>query len=321
MVNRTVKENPPTLFDAVRVVRFPDGNREAPVYYSQTGRSHLRIGDVGVVIGSWPGNKLRIEAVDSSGAIDWQDHLSIEQVQTIPITDAPYCRRRVNETWSWKLALNGTMIDTNAHNDAIAFARKVMAFARRNVDILVNRLTATGYRFANIRPFVPATNDVSNQLEELAAAGVYLPISLQAWLLEVGGLDLCGSHPDWPRSAYVGMFDDDDPQSEPWYTDPLVIDVDLPSLVESASEDPKSIESTEIAPDDVTKANVSGAGPIAVPCTQPSFDGVLIGQHGSFTLFSYLRHAFEWAGFPGFDFIADAPTAMLKSMAKELVRL
>lgn len=309
------------MFDGIRIVQFPDGKSESPVYYSQTGRSHLKIGDVGMVIGSWPGNKFRVEAVDSSGAIDWQDHLSIDQFETIPVTDAPYCRRRINETWSWNLALNGTAIDTKADIDAINFARKVMAFARQNVEILVNRLTTSGYRFTNERPFVPPANDVLSHLEDLSAAGVHFPIAFQAWLLEVGTVDLCGSHPDWPRSAYVGIFDEKSPHSEPWHTDPLVIDIDLPSFVERASDDPKNLDSIEIAPDDVHKANVSGGGPISVACTQPSFDSVLIGQQGSFTLLSYLRHAFEWGGFPGFDFIADAPTEMLNSLAKGLIRL
>lgn len=119
----------------------------------------------------------------------------------------------------------------------------------------------------------------------------------------------------------MGIFDEGSQDTEPWYTDPLVIQVDLAWLIEQVRDQPKNLDSIAIAPDDVTKANVSGSGPISVPCTHPSFDNVLIGQHGSFTLLSYLRHAFEWAGFPGFDYIADAPTEMLKSMAQGLVRL
>jgi hypothetical protein len=163
-------------------------------------------------------------------------------------------------------------------------------------------------------------NPEDQQLKELAALGVHVPIAVQAWLLEVGQLDLCGAHPDWPYSAYSGMFDEE-PNSKQWYTDPLVIDLDLAFLVESASNQSHSVEELEIAPDAVTKANVSGGGPICIQCTQPSFDSVLIGQHGSFTLLSYLKHAFAWGGFPGFDFISDAPTEMLKALAVGLVRL
>ncbi|MFM7561527.1 MAG: hypothetical protein ACKO81_00680 [Planctomycetota bacterium] len=316
-----MKENTPSLFDAIRVVRFPDGTNEVPVYYSQTGRSHLKIGDVGVVIGNWPGNRLRIEAVDPSGAIDWQDHLTVDQIEIIPTTDAPYCRRRINEAWSWNLILNGGPIHAKARVDALNLARKVMAFARQNVEILVDRLTTSGYRFANGRPYTPPADDISIQLQQLSAAGVHVPIALEAWLTEVGSVDLCGSHPDWPRSACVGIFDQDSPHTEPWYSDPLVIHVDVAWLIEQAADGPNNLDSIEIAPDDVTKANVSGNGPISIACTQPAFDIVVIGQHGSFTLLSYLRHAFDWAGFPGFEFIPDAPTEMLTSLAKGLVRL
>lgn len=316
-----MKENTPSLFDAIRVVRFPDGTDEAPVYYSQTGRSHLRIGDVGVVIGNWLGNKLRVEAVDPLGAIDWQDHLTIDQVEIIPTTDAPYCRRRVNEHWSWNLILNGGPINAKARDDTLNLARKVMAFARQNVEILVDRLTTSGYRFANERPYTPPADDVSIQLQELSGTGVHVPIALEAWLTEVGSVDFCGSHPDWPQSACFGIFDEDSPDTEPWYTDPLVVQSDLGWLVKQATEGPKNVESIPIAPDAVTKANISGGGPISIACTQPAFDNVVIGQHGSFTLLSYLRHAFDWAGFPGFEFIPDAPTEMLKSIAQGLVRL
>ena len=316
-----MKENTPSLFDAIKVIRFADGKSEAEVYCSQTGRTHLKIGDVGVVIGTWPGNKLRVEAVNSSGAIDWQDHLSANQVEIISATDAPYCRRRINEAWSWNLNLNGRPINPKARIDALNLAKNVMTFARHNVEILVERLMTSGYRFATGNPHIPPSGEVSQQLRELSAAGVQVPIALEAWLTEVGNVDFCGSHPDWQRSACVGILDDDSAGVEPWYSDPLVINIDLNWLMKQAAESPENIDSIEIAPDDVTKAGVSGSGPISMSCVQPSFDNVLIGQHGSFTLLSYLRHAFEWAGFPGFDFIPDAPIPMLRSMAQGLVRL
>ena len=62
------------LFDAVRIVRRRDGRSEIPPYYSQTGSKQIKLGDIGVVIGDWPNNKYRVEAVRADGAIDWQDH-------------------------------------------------------------------------------------------------------------------------------------------------------------------------------------------------------------------------------------------------------
>jgi len=316
-----MKAAPPSLFDAVRVVRFPHGGSEAPVYFSQTGRSQLKLGDIGVVIGDWSGGKLRVEAVLPSGAIDWQDHLTLDQVEVVALTEAAYPRRRINEAWAWNLASNGKKQSSRERDEALRLARKVMAFARRNVETLVDRLTQSGYCFAAKRPFVPPRSEIASQLKELAASKVHVPIALQAWLLEVGGVDLRGSHPQWPRSAYSGICDESSPDAEPLYTDPLFLDADLASLSEQMADDPRSIERIDIAPDDVTKANVSGGGPIAIACDRPAFDNVLIGQHGSFTILSYLNHAFRWGGFPGFEFIADPPTEMLDAWRKDLIRL
>ena len=316
-----VKEDPPALYDAVRVIGFSDVAGEGPVSYSETGRSSLKVGDVGVVIAYWLNDQLRVEAVNPSGAIEWQAHLAIDQLETVPVTEGPYCRRRINETWAWRLALNGTTIDSEDYISSLDFARKVMAFARHNVDILVARLTDTGYRFASEHPFVPPDADVSAALDDLKSAGICIPIALQAWLLEVGSVDLRGTHPDWPRSAYVGFFDDDSSENDYWYTDPLVITVDLSSLLKLSADDAEHVDSIELAPDALTKANFNGGGPIAIDCRQPSFDNVLIGQHGSFTLFSYLKHTFDWAGFPGFYFTPDTPPEMLESIKRELVRL
>jgi hypothetical protein len=53
----------------------------------------------------------------------------------------------------------------------------------------------------------------------------------------------------------------------------------------------------------------------------PSFDTPLVGQHGSFTLLSYLHHAFEWSGFPGFDYVQDPPLKFLQELGQGLTRL
>jgi hypothetical protein len=149
-----------------------------------------------------------------------------------------------------------------------------------------------------------------------------VPVALQAWLMEVGSVDLSGTHPDWPRSAYAGLRDDGS-GLEPWYTDPLVIWIDARSQLERFEKRDRPVRTPqlEFAPDDVTKANVSGAGPLSIRCDLPQFDSFLLGQHGSFGLLSYLRWAFEWSGFPGFDYIPDAPKDMLRELGRGLTRL
>ncbi len=161
---------------------------------------------------------------------------------------------------------------------------------------------------------------MANKLTELGDRGVHVPIALQAWLIEVGGVDFRGTHPDWPRTGYAGMRDHDATEYEPWYTDPLHIKVSPQSILGNLSEnDPQA--GIEIAPDIITKANIGGAGPISISSAEPRFDSVLVGQLGSLTLLSYLRYAFAWGGFPGFDYIPDAPAEMLAELTQGLTRL
>jgi hypothetical protein len=218
--------------------------------------------------------------------------------------------------------MGSDLLEKEKRNEALTFARKVMAFARQNVDVLIERLQHSGYRFANDEgPRKPAAKGTANCIDELANRGIYFPISLQAWLMEVGNVDFCGTHPDWPRTAYSGLGDNKSGR-EPWYTDPLFIWFSPRSVLESLeSRDQGEDFSLEVAPDVVHKANVSGGAPISINARAPAFDSLLVGQSGSFTLLSYLRWAFQWSGFPGFEYIPDAPKKYLKELGRGLTRL
>lgn len=312
------------LFDAVRIVGLPEGRREIPVGYSQTETEEIKLGDIGVVLAEWPGSRFRVEAVREDGAIDWQHHcFEREHLEVLPATAANFSRRRINEHWAYQLALSQELLDTTQRNESLTFARKVMAFARRNVELLIGRLQDSGYQFANPEgPWCEPEDGLEGMIEELADRDVYFPIALQAWFIEVGCVDLSGTHPEWPRTAYFGLLDDD-PDCEPWYTDPLFIWYDVKSLLSwlQRNDSPSRTRWLELAPDAVTKANISGGGPVSVNCEKPSFDSVLVGQHGSYTLLSYLRAAFDWSGFQGFEYMVDAPEKMLKDLGRGLTRL
>jgi hypothetical protein len=323
------------LFDAVRIARLPDGRAQIPAYYSQTGCTHITIGDIGVVIGNWPNNQYRVEAVDSSCAIVWQDHFKLEHLDVLPATASVFSRRRINQHWAEQLSLRRELLDAETRSHALKFARKVMLFAKQNVELLAERLDKGGYQFASKHPVIPPEKNLADCIEQLSERGVHIPIALQAWMLEIGQVDFCGTHPEWPRTAFAGMYDDASGSAEPWFTDPLVISFDAQSVIRSVDDpdidpddpdiDPDSIHGVmpwlDIAPDHIHKANVSGGAPIMVRVSAPSFDNVLVGQHGSLTLLSYLRLAFDWGGFPGFEYIPDRPTEMLKELSRGLTRL
>ncbi|MEP3479108.1 MAG: hypothetical protein ABJZ55_07675 [Fuerstiella sp.] len=305
------------MFDAVEIVGLPDGVQSIDAYYSDYASQQITVGDVGVVLGDWPNNKLRIEAVDDSNAIVWQDHFDRNQLKLLSPTDAAYSRRRINEHWAWQNFMDGDVEPCQLAN-ALAFARKVAAFARSNVETLATRLTDSGYRFVSTPVAEPEPNLIAN-FECLRVRGVFVPVALQAWLIEIGCVDFRGTHPDWKNTAYSGMHDDSAAYSEPWYTDPLCISVSVESMLTQSQEG--DLETVEIAPDAVTKANVNGAGPISMHCSTQRFDDLLIGQHGSYSLLSYLRHAFHWGGFPGFAYIPNAPLDMIQSWSRGLTQL
>lgn len=317
------------LFDAVRIVGLPEGRSEIPAYYSQTGKTHVKLGDIGVVLAEWPNNKYRVEAVRADGAIDWQDHcFDRDHLEVLPPTAADFCRRRINEHWAYQLALGKELLVEVQRQESLKFAQKVMAFARRNVELLIERLQRSGYQFANPEgPRRQPDKDMENTVQGLAARGVHVPVALQAWLMEVGGVDLSGTHPEWRRSAYSGLGDAGSEPArsdwEPWYSDPLVIWYDVRQLLTwlEKQDGPTQTRWLEIAPDAIHKSNISGGGPISMNCEGPLFDAFLVGQHGSVTLLSYLRLAFEWSGFPGFAYIPDAPTEMLRELGEGLTRL
>ena len=221
------------LFDAVRIVRLPNGRNKIPAYYSQIGTTEIKLGDIGVVIGDWPGNKYRVEAVNTEGAIDWQDHFEPAHLEVLPVTTARFSRRRINEHWAYQLAKGEELLDKTQRSEALKFAQKVMSFARRNVELLIERLVNSDYQFANTYgPRQAPEEDISSCVEELANQGVHVPVALQAWLMEIGCVDFTGTHPKWPRTAYSGLGNSITAR-EPWYTDPLFVWFSPQSLLKS----------------------------------------------------------------------------------------
>lgn len=312
------------LFDAVRVSGLP-GGAKAP-YFSEVGTPQIEDGDIGVVIGIWGTDTYRVEAVRANGAIEWQDQFQPSQLERVDPTDAVFPRRRMNERWSRYLANDSNLQAGEPRERALSFARNVMAHVRANVAKLVRWLDDDGYQFANPdRRWRTPDPNVSAWVAEWAERGLHVPVALQAWLEVVGTVNLMGTHPDWIRTGYTGSGAGSD---RTWYTDPLVIELGPDDMqffyemwVDAKADDANATPIIELAPDHVHKANVSGGEPIYMVGATPAFDAPFVGQHGSYTLLSYLRHAFEWAGFPGFDYIRSAPSEWLATGAKNLTRL
>jgi uncharacterized protein (TIGR02996 family) len=202
-------------------------------------------------------------------------------------------------------------------------ARNLMRRVRRNVETLVDRLTAAGYRF--VQParvhLLPSEDDLAEIASFERDTGWTFPVSLAAFLREVGSVDLMGAHPNWPNPAY--FFPDtpwalDGPPH--WYTDPLVVEFfptyQLDQLRDDAAAGGERL-SFDFAPDLYHKSNVSGGGGVGVAFDRRALEATYTGSDQPFV--EYLRTAFQWGGLPGFQHIAAAPRPFLRSLRRGLL--
>jgi hypothetical protein len=155
-----------------------------------------------------------------------------------------------------------------------------------------------------------------------------LPVLLRALLIGVGPVDLAGSFPAWdpPTYDFTDGFGDD----RLVYSDPLnlfgaervaeFVAVDTDLLIAATSDTPRR-SSVPIANNRELGANVAGDfHVVALPVA--TADPVVGGVHGhdAVHLLDWLRHAFDWGGFPGF---ADhpPPPAELEALRRDLLPL
>ena len=63
----------------------------------------------------------------------------------------------------------------------------------------------------------------------------------------------------------------------------------------------RGVFAVDVAPDWLHKANVSGAGPYAIEVPNKGVDALLLAEPHLTTFVNYLRIAFQWGGFPGWE--------------------
>jgi hypothetical protein len=193
--------------------------------------------------------------------------------------------------------------------EVLAFARTRFSRAAANIQRLLDVLTREGYQFAEPK-CVHIAPEVGTRewIREMEQKHVYLPISLQAWMLEVGSVNLMGSHPAWPKAGYC--FDNE--TNDVIYADPLVVEASqsyvqylyeewLAEVAESGAEDIGPF-TVDFAPDYIHKANISGGPAYAVQAAVPAVDALVLNERGCVSFMRHIREAFSWAGFPGFAY-------------------
>jgi len=232
-------------------------------------------------------------------------------------------RRQMN--WASFVAREHELNDPSFRAESLEAARAVMRQARDNVKLIVDRLYARNYQFElPDYAYRPPPVGVETWGDELAGRGIHLPIAFQAWVEIVGTICLMGADPAWPQSGHSRSG-----SREVWHTDPLVVFADLEYVLSEykgwqfrrdsfADARPFAIP---FSPDDIHKAGFSGGAPYSLRADFPTVDSLVLNERHGFSFTAYLRHAFTWGGFPGFEVIDDRPAEFLQSMLQGLVEI
>lgn len=184
-------------------------------------------------------------------------------------------------------------------------------------------------RVADQAPPAPATDHRKDQrvlapprkkdaaaIRRLDKAGLQLPLALDAWIEEVGSVNLCGMHPRlcfWEDGSFPGV-----------YADPLMIAVDLEELDERRRDPNDPPSEVVVGWDARAKARLTVEDieldfgyTVAIP--ELGIDAPLAGASGQTTFVGYLRKAFRWGGFPGWADQPDYPAAEIKILSADLL--
>jgi hypothetical protein len=112
-----------------------------------------------------------------------------------------YRQGECEQVWEELLALGDRIREKPLYREAHAVADETMRRARANIELLVPRLTALGYKFAHPdRVFVPADKEFRRFVADMERRAGLLPLALRTWCDVVGEVNLMGSHPK--LSAY-----------------------------------------------------------------------------------------------------------------------
>lgn len=229
--------------------------------------------------------------------------------------------------WAELTSLGSDIRREPLFSDALAVARETMSRARKNIEILINRLQKLNYRFLDTRDiWIPPNEESLLALKMFETDYGPLPLSIRSWYEIVGPVCLLGTH---PKLSYIDSASGD--SSSPFYSDPLVIDPIRDPIIsfyadmefgftgEETTDPPYCIW---LGPDAIQKANMSGGGPTMIMIPNPAMDAPLISEQWDGMLFmNYLRQCFQWGGFPGLNDYPDYPKDELDFLTKDLIPL
>jgi hypothetical protein len=224
-----------------------------------------------------------------------------------------YSLSRIHADWACLIGQEYRLKDLQFREEAMVFARQIMRKARIHILEIIRQLQQENYIFLDVqKAHLEPEPDMPDWIRSLEQRGIYIPLSLAAWLCEVGAVNLIGTHPEWPKPGYI--FGTEPKKFEPTLADPLVVELPQEYAEYLYSEWKCSEDSgvvpfrVEVAPDHLHKANLSGGLPYQLLASRPCVDGILLNERHSTSFVHYLRIALLWGGFPGLEYIQEIPS-------------
>lgn len=211
-----------------------------------------------------------------------------------------------DQVWQELRQLGGAVREQDLAEEAQLVCDEMARRARRNVELIIGRLTVQGYQFHTnddaqtaVTPYFPpgpGAPELAGWLQERFGA---VPMTLLSWVRLVGDVWLVGTHPQWPESAAA---------------DPLVIEAEgsrypgepIQKYFDESHEawrewDAQSPSAGSfvlpLAPDQLHKDNTSGGAPYGIVLPDACVDG-LFAADTPMPFVSYLNWVFRNGGFP-----------------------
>jgi hypothetical protein len=226
------------------------------------------------------------------------------------------------EVWRELVALGDGIREGPYVEPANAIARETMRRARHNVELLFSRLRELDYEFygEDSEPFRPCTPEEAEALTQAGRNGLILPLSLAAWIKEVGWVDFAGSHP-------ALSFNEDDDGRPGIYTDPMEITcwnfLDISKAWKRRRVQKNKPVRIELGADAKSKARFAAGwqaeGTYSILLPNSAADALIDGAPTAVTFVEYLRLSFQWGGFPGWANYQKRPEKELDFLRKGLL--
>lgn len=209
--------------------------------------------------------------------------------------------------WAFYASRDHELANPEFRDEVLDVARSISRRVRARLEIIVDRLTARGYCFQYPDDVLKSpVADSAQWVKEFESNGLHLPIAFQAWIEEVGSVNLIGQDPTWPSVSVIEINDHDRVLA-----DPLQVHYDL-EFFESELEqwrfecDEDGAQNVgpfviSFSADHLHKADISGGLPYAVDASRPFVDPVVLYERHCLRFLPYVLTSLTYGGFIGFD--------------------